>query len=196
MQSEPAPGADPQHVDALAALAVVAESHCGTTVVIAIDGPSGSGKTSLAIALARRLPAPVIHLDDLYAGWDGLADGSAVLAGRVLEPLSRGERGSYRRYDWVAGDWAETVQVCPVPILVVEGCGSSVLPAGDYAGLRVWVEAPREVRLARGIARDGEAYRPHWQRWAAQETELFARDRTRERADLVCWTGDGDACRQ
>jgi hypothetical protein len=35
------------------------------------------------------------------------------------------------------------------------------------------------------MARDGETYRPNWERWAASERELFERDRTRERADLV-----------
>ena len=39
--------------------------------------------------------------------------------------------------------------------------------------------------MRRGIERDGEAFRPHWQRWARQEDALFAADRTRQRADLV-----------
>jgi hypothetical protein len=49
----------------------------------------------------------------------------------------------------------------------------------------VWVEADRAVRFARGIDRDGEAYRPHWERWARQEESLFAADRTRDGADVV-----------
>ena len=32
--------------------------------------------------------------------------------------------------------------------------------------------------------RDGEAYRPHWERWASQEAAHFAADGTRNRADL------------
>ena len=73
----------------------------------------------------------------------------------------------------------------PTPLLVLEGVGSSVLPAGDYAAVSVWVEADRAVRFARGIDRDGEGYRPHWERWARQEEALFAADRTRDRADVV-----------
>jgi hypothetical protein len=34
------------------------------------------------------------------------------------------------------------------------------------------------------MARDGEAYRPHWERWAVQEAQHFAREGTRERADV------------
>ena len=55
--------------------------------------------------------------------------------------------------------------------------------------MRVWLEAPLEERMRRGLARDGEAFRPHWERWAAQEAELFTRDGTREKAHLVLSTG-------
>ena len=36
--------------------------------------------------------------------------------------------------------------------------------------LRVWVDAPRELRLARGIARDGEEAREVWEKqWMPSE---------------------------
>ena len=44
------------------------------------------------------------------------------------------------------------------------------------------------VRRARGLARDGAAYEPWWETWAAAERAHFARNRTRERADLVVAT--------
>jgi hypothetical protein len=75
------------------------------------------------------------------------------------------------------------------PVVVVEGCGSSVGPAGARAAVRVWMEAPRAERLRRGLERDGETYRPHWERWAAQEDRLYAVDGTRAKADLVIRTG-------
>ena len=47
--------------------------------VVAIDGYSGSGKSTLAAALASLLPGwQVLHLDDWYPGWDGLAVGAQV----------------------------------------------------------------------------------------------------------------------
>jgi hypothetical protein len=33
----------------------------------------------------------------------------------------------------------------------------------------VWMQAPTSSRRARALARDGDTYRPHWDRWAAQE---------------------------
>ena len=42
-----------------------------------------------------------------------------------------------------------------------------------------------EKREDQDQSRDGEAYRPHWDRWAAQEDEFIARHRPRECADLI-----------
>jgi hypothetical protein len=50
---------------------------------------------------------------------------------------------------------------------------------------RVWVEAPAGLRLVRGLARDGEAFEPHWRRWQATEQAWFAADGTRGRADVL-----------
>nr|BFE81332.1 hypothetical protein GCM10020093_039330 [Planobispora longispora] len=49
----------------------------------------------------------------------------------------------------------------------------------------VWVEAPRELRLARALARDGAALEPQWHAWMRAEDEWFAADGTRSRADLL-----------
>lgn len=184
------PVAEEEPVDEAAVRHVVeavgdAPARCGSARVVAIDGPSGSGKTTLAHAVAQDLGCPVVHMDDLYPGWDGLAESVDLLTGQVLEPLCRGERAAYRVWDWHRGDWGRTATVPPTEVLVVEGCGSSVGRAGEYAAVRVWVDADAAVRLQRGVERDGEAYRPHWQRWAQQEQAVFAADCTREQADVV-----------
>lgn len=178
------------------AIALRAEPRCGATVVVAIDGPSGSGKTSLAQGVVEALrrtdagDAPpraveLMHLDHLYPGWDGLAAAPRLLAAQVLEPLAAGQPAAYRLWSWVRHEWRGRRAVPPCDVLVVEGCGSSAMPAGAYAAVRVFVEADRDQRRARGLARDGETYRPQWQRWADQEAQLFARDQTRARADLI-----------
>ena len=177
-----------EHVAAVVALALAAQPACGP-VVVALDGPSGAGKTTLARGVASALepagPVAVLHLDHLYPGWDGLAQAPALLATQVLEPLARGQRAAYRIWSWVRGEWAGTREVPPCRYLVVDGCGSSVGPARAYAAVTVFVDADPAQRMRRGLERDGETYRPHWQRWADQEAELFAADRTRERADLL-----------
>jgi len=178
-----------EHVLAVVSRALAARPRCGPVVVVAIDGPSGAGKTTLARAVQPELeptgPVAVVHMDHLYPGWDGLAQAPELLTTQVLEPLSRGEQAAYRLWSWVRDAWAGTREVPQCRFLVVEGCGSSVQPAGSYAAVSVFVDADVALRRRRGIDRDGEAYRPKWQRWADQETALFAADATRERADLV-----------
>ena len=96
------------------ALISAAEPRCGDTVVVAVDGPSGAGKTTLTRALRRHLDRPpVLHLDALYPGWDGLPLTPAILHDRVLAPLARGERAAYQRFDWDAGAFAEEHEVRP-----------------------------------------------------------------------------------
>lgn len=158
-------------------------------MVVAVDGPSGSGKSSLATALAAALGHPqIVQMDDIYPGWDGLADAVPHLHDWVLAPLAAGERAAYRRFDWVAHAFAEEHEVPAAPLLIVEGVGSSVGPSAAYVAVALWVEAELEERFRRGIARDGEAYRPHWERWARQEQAMYAADGTRARASLVIAT--------
>ena len=66
----------------------------------------------------------------------------------------------------------------------MEGCGSARRAVDPVAVLRVWVEAPDDLRLERGLARDGADAREHWLAWMADEAAHFARERTRERADV------------
>jgi uridine kinase len=167
------------------ALAQSREPSLGGGRLVCVDGPAGSGKTTLAeevTALADE--ALVVHMDDLYQGWGGLAGVDEQL-GTLLHPLAEGLAGSYRRWDWPSGAWAETVMVPPTPVLVLEGVGSGSSSFADLVTVLAWVEVPAEVRMARGLERDGAGAADHWRQWAVDEQELFAREQTRERADLV-----------
>jgi uridine kinase len=157
----------------------------GDCRVVAVDGPSGAGKSSLASELAGRLDAQVVAVDDLIPGWTGLRAGPPILVHDVLEPVAAGRDGGYRRYDWVAGAYAEWQQVSVAPYLVVEGCGAGSRVVAPYLSLLVWVDADRELRFERGIERDGEAFRPYWERWEDESQQLFREEGTAARADVV-----------
>jgi chloramphenicol 3-O-phosphotransferase len=164
---------------------LAAPPSCGTTRLVCVDGPSGSGKTSLAARLTAALGRPpLVHMDDLYPGWDGLADAVPLLHDRIVAPLAACTPARYRRYDWDLGAYAEEHDLGVPPLLVVEGVASGARAAGEFTTLLVWVEAPPAERFRRGIERDGESYRPHWERWARQESAHFAVEDTRARADL------------
>ena len=169
----------------LAARVRAATPRCGATRLVCVDGRSGSGKTTFAGLLATELGSPVLHLDEVYPGWDGLAATVPLLHDGVVVPLLASRDAAYRRWDWIRGEPAGPVDVGRPEVLVVEGVGSGARVIAEHAVLLVWTEAPRAVRYRRGIDRDGEAYRPHWERWARQEDAYLASEDPRARADVV-----------
>lgn len=162
----------------------------GAVSVLAVDGASGSGKTTFAARLTAALadltgdePA-VVHLDDLYPGWDGLAAGVEALRSQVLGPLAAGRAAAYRSWDWAADAPGAWVPVSPAPWLVVEGVGAGARACAPFLSALAVVEAPETVRRERALARDGAAYEPHWQRWAEQERAVHGAERPTRRADV------------
>jgi uridine kinase len=182
------PPADDGGLAAVTAAVRRAAPRSGRSRVVAIDGRSGAGKTSLAAALRAELTAPVVALEDLYGGWDGLERGIDLLVSAVLAPLSAGRTARVPRSDWGAATWGTPWVLEPSPVLIVEGVGAGARRAADYASVLVWMEAPAPVRKKRALDRDGETFTPHWDAWAAQEDALLARERTPDRADLVIGT--------
>jgi hypothetical protein len=157
--------------------------------VVLIDGRSGAGKSSLATRVARQWPltgrVQVIALDSLYPGWDGLDAGVAHVLDGVLRPHGRGNLGTWNRWDWESEAAAESHAVDPALGVIIEGSGALTPATAALADVRVWVDAADPVRKARALARDGETYRPHWDRWAAQELQHLERDDPRAHATRI-----------
>lgn len=178
-----------QMIEQLAASVWADPPRCGTTRLVCVDGPSASGKTTLAARLATELGgAPVVAMDDLYPGWDGLDAAVPLLMGRIVTPLVDGRAAHSPRFDWARDRYGPERALGTPPVLVVEGVGSGAHLVAVHANLVVWVEAPEAERHRRGLARDGGAYAPFWARWAAQEHRHFATEGTRARADVVVST--------
>lgn len=156
--------------------------------IIGIDGPSGSGKSTLAREVAAQLDCPTIELDD-FVSWNDLDGWWPRFDEQVLTPLLAGRSARYQQRDWAGDEFGDTLGAWRTvpwhPFVVVEGVTSTRRASVGRLSLAVWVEAPDDVRLARGIARDGEDHRALWEGWMRREIEFFATDRTRQRADLV-----------
>lgn len=157
------------------------------TKLVAIDGRGGSGKSSLAWWLASELEADVIHIDDFggpgrpYDAWDWLR-----FQEQVLSPLRADQPARYQRYDWVADRLAEWVDVQAGGVVIVEGVSATRSELGDPWDVKVWVECPHDIRLGRGVQRDGESMRDTWVNvWMPQEDRYVQDQHPRERADVV-----------
>ena len=148
--------------------------------VVLIDGRSGAGKTSVARALVAAWPlrgrVQLVSLDSLYPGWDGLTEGVAAARESILVPHGRGVIGVWQRWDWEASAHAEAHAIDPALPVIVEGSGILTSQTAGLADVRVWLESPEHSRRGRALDRDGDVYRPHWQRWAEQEERHISRD--------------------
>jgi len=157
--------------------------------VVLIDGRSGAGKTSLARMLVERWPiagrVQSIALDSIYPGWDGLHDGVERALDGILRPHGRGLLGYWRRWDWERGAEAEVHAVDPALGVILEGSGVLTPATAKIADVRIWLESAEDGRKARALKRDGDTYRPHWDRWARQESDHLLRDQPQALATRV-----------
>ena len=162
------------------------------TPIILIDGRAGSGKSTFAESLQQQLfrdgeSAPrVIHMDNIFEGWDGLALGSDYLVRFILNPLSRRETASWQDWSWVKNQrssWREFSGGTP---LIFEGCGSLTERSKEHADISIWLEASEKTRRERWIQR--ERHLEKFDFWAAQELDFYAREKSQSLADLVIKT--------
>ena len=162
------------------------------TPIILIDGRAGSGKSTFAESLQQQLfrdgeSAPrVIHMDNIFEGWDGLALGSDYMVRFILQPLARRETASWQDWSWVKNQrssWREFSGGTP---LIVEGCGSLTERSKEHADISIWLEASEETRRERWIQR--ERHLEKFDFWAAQELDFYAREKSQSLADLVVKT--------
>jgi uridine kinase len=160
-------------------------ARCGRTRLVAVDGHGGAGKSLFAERLGRHLDGvPIVHTDD-FASWDNPLEWWPRLETEALAPLGRGEVARFRGYDWSARRLGEWREVPAAEVALLEGVSSARLAVAERLSMAIWIDAPARVAIARGVERDGEAMRAQWVAGMEIEDEHFARDRARERADLV-----------
>ena len=138
---------------------------------VGIGGRGGSGKSTLAALVPE---AQIVGTDEF---WDGAGFELSRLRSEVFDPLVAGSPAEFASWDWEARRAGPRRRIAPEGIVVVEGvCALHRMFRGDY-DVRIWVEAPYDVRLARGVARDGEPARKNWiEHWIPSEERYIARD--------------------
>lgn len=161
---------------------------CGSVRLACIDGPAGAGKTTLAGILHAAIPGSIIlHMDDIYEGWG--QDLGSPLADRIstwiLDPWSRGEPANTHKFDWSLGKFGDEYDVPKPEVAILEGCASASVTIRERASLVIWRDADPQIRLARGLARDGAHLGQHWADWQTREALHFQHDQTRSAANVV-----------
>jgi uridine kinase len=152
------------------------------TRIVAVDGPGGAGKSSFAQWLAQ-LDARIIHTDDFASGENPINWWPHLLE-LVLEPLAAGRPARYQPTAR-GGKERQPIQVDPTGIVILEGVTASREAFQPYLTYSIWIETPRDLRLQRGIERDGGEARAQWEQWMEAEDRYIERERPAERADLV-----------
>jgi uridine kinase len=158
----------------------------GPVRLVGIDGCGGAGKTTFAARLAAALEgAPVVHTDD-FASHDEPINWWPRFVARVVEPLQRGVAATFHPYDWVNRRRSdELIVILPSPVVLIEGVAATREAWRDMLSMRIWVDAPRDLRLERGIERDGEELRAFWDDWMRAEDDYVLREDPLAHADLV-----------
>jgi uridine kinase len=171
--------------------------------VVALDGHSNAGKSTLSAAVAERIDAAVVHVDDFYRdmpesdqreltaeqGFDRYFDWERLRVEAIL-PLAQRTRAQYACFDWITGHGlTEPVTIEPRDVILVEGVYAARPEFDDLLDLRVLVEATpaaraeRRKELARTVSRDDPS---GWDaRWNAAELHYFSVVRPRETFDLI-----------
>lgn len=160
---------------------------CGQTRVITIDGPAGSGKTTLAQQLSRELDgASVIHLDELYEGWENALGAELFerIHAWILKPIENGLPPKHLLFDWAAMAFTSWKEIVPTPVLIIEGVGSGHTSLRQNVAQAIWVEADEELLLDRVVQRDGELVREQMLNWQVRELLYFDAHEVKKFADI------------
>lgn len=158
-------------------------------LTVLIDGPSGSGKTTLSEFLEARWPAErhlvVLHLDDIYPGWNGLDSASAYVRDSIMLARLAGQSARWQRWDWATNAPAEWHEIPVTADLVIEGCGAITYQAARVASASVWVDEVEQTRKARALGRADDDFALHWNEWDLQFTAFVLRENPRSLASLI-----------
>ena len=164
-----------------------------TRPIIAIDGPAGAGKTTLAqelfLAFSNKGSVQLIHMDDLYDGWDNALskDLSKILKYLVSQHQSKSP-AKIQRYNWEISSFGESEELPVCDLLILEGVGCGNKELQDHFAALIWMEIDPTVGLKRVVNRDGAQVQGQMEKWLGTQAEYFLQHSTREKADFILTT--------
>jgi len=160
-------------------------AHDGPVRLVGIDGCAGAGKTTFATRLSHAAGnAPIVHTDD-FASHDVPMQWWPRLLETVVEPLLAGRPATYVAYDWVNRTDGPTITIEPAPLVIIEGVGACRKAWRDRLATSIWIETPRDERLRRGLARDGDELEDFWREWMTAEDSYVDSEHPQDHVDVL-----------
>ena len=161
--------------------------------IIAIDGPAGAGKTTLAheiyLAISLKMSVSVIHMDDLYDGWDNALSADLTKVLRYLtEQHMQARPAKIRRYNWNTSSFDDSEEIAASDLLILEGVGSGDQAIQDDLAVLIWIDIDPDIGVNRVIDRDGAQVADEMRKWLGTQEEYFCQHSTREKADFILTT--------
>jgi uridine kinase len=161
--------------------------------IIAIDGPAGAGKTTLAheiyLAISLKMSVSVIHMDDLYDGWDNALSADLTKVLRYLtEQHMQARPAKIRRYNWNASSFDDSEEIAASDLLILEGVGSGDQAIQDDLAALIWIDIDPDIGVNRVIDRDGAQVADEMRKWLGTQQKYFSQHSTREKADFILTT--------
>ena len=158
--------------------------------LIAIDGRAGAGKTTLAARFFDELSVDkrveVIHMDDLYDGWENALDEHLT---KTLESIvnahQKKEGFEIDIFNWQSMSFDSKRQINPVDILILEGVGAGQKVVRDAGATLYWLDIDADDGIARVLKRDGNQIASQMKQWQIAQEIHFLRDMTRENAGHI-----------
>jgi uridine kinase len=157
--------------------------------LLAIDGPAGAGKTTYAAKLEAELSAnatvKVIHMDDLYNGWENpLNNALSEILDRVTTAHLAGREFVIKKFNWELMQFDREESISPTDYLIIEGVGAAQQIVRDSGATTYWLDIEPEIGLRRVLERDGVHIEAHMRQWQVEQDKHFARDETRENCEF------------
>jgi uridine kinase len=177
-----------QLIDALAEIA-----HSVEQPIIAIDGPAGAGKTTLAstisLALSPRISTTVIHMDELYPGWESALGEELSNTLTWLTSCHKAKKSLlYSSFNWEANEFANPKSHPSTHLLILEGVASAQIAIEETLATSIWLDLDPLIGYQRVIDRDGENISREMTQWLVMQEQHFAVDRTKERCEFLLST--------
>ena len=157
--------------------------------LLAIDGPAGAGKTTFAAKLESELSehstVKVIHMDDLYNGWDNaLSNPLSEILDRISTAHLAGREFVIKKFNWHTMEFDSEETIRPTDYLIIEGVGAAQQIVRETGATTYWLDIEPEIGLQRVLDRDGAHLEVQMRQWQVDQDKHFARDETRENCEF------------